>query len=423
MTSTWLYERQSLGIQPGLERMEGLLELLGEPHRAYDTVHVAGTNGKGSVATLLARTLNLSGYRTGLYTSPHVVEFAERIRVDGVPIAPADLAALLDTMRAKVPVLDEAGTPPTFFEIVTSMAFTHFASVPVAWAVVEAGMGGRTDATNVVHPELTVITNVSMEHTAFLGDDLAAIAREKAGIIEPGVPVVTAADGVARDVLRQTAADREAPIVVVGDDYLHRTVEGDLVVSNGEQRRRYKLALAGRHQFENATLVVAGCDALRAMGVAISDEAIETAMRETSLSGRLETFDDHGVVVVIDGAHNPAAMRSLVDSLRGSGAIFDLVVGFSSDKDWRTMLDQMLPLARKIWAVPIRSPRSLDPHELASHVADHLNPTPVDTFEEAYHRARAEGATDVLATGSMFLAGEARALVTGHDLSEVGGSQ
>lgn len=419
----WLNTRQTLGIRLGLDEIVTLLDLLGRPQDRYRSIHVAGSNGKGSVAAILAKALELSGYHTGLYTSPHLVEFSERIRVDGEAITSDDLSVVLGEIRSIVAELDETGSHPTFFEITTAAALTHFARRGVDWAVIEAGMGGRTDATNVIRAELAIITNVSLEHTDFLGTDIGSIAREKAGIIDPGVPIVTAATGEALDVIRNEAARRGSLLVSAGQDYLFQSSRGEMVLTGPERTMSFNPGMAGVHQVENAAVAVVSCEVLRGLGVAITDDAVEQAVRSTSLPGRLESFDDDGVNVIIDGAHNPAATKSLSDSLGERGRVFDLIVGFSSDKDWPTMLGYLTTLARRVWAVTTRSPRSLEPAEMAGHVPVGTSfETPGD-FAAAYRQARAAGARDVLVTGSLFLAGEARAVLTGHDLTEIGGRQ
>lgn len=419
----WLNDRQGLGIAPGLDRMEALLDLLGSPHDHYRTIHVAGTNGKGSVAAILASAIQLSGHHTGLYTSPHVVEFNERIRVDGEAISPEDLATLLAGLRGKVETLDADDVQPTFFEITTAASLTHFSEEEVDWAVVEAGMGGRGDATNVIRPELAIITNVSLEHTEFLGHDHTSIAREKAGIIDPGTPVVTAADGEALEVIRREAADRGSQLTVIGEDYTYQFADRELVVQGPNGPFRSRLGMAGSYQHENATVAVAACDVLRSRGLDVSEQALQQALARTSLRGRMETFDDEGTRVTIDGAHNPAAARRLSESVTETGRVFDLIVGFSADKDWPKILNHLTPLTRRVWGVPIRSTRSLDPAKMIEYIPANVEFTVSSCFEEAYRRARATGAREVLVTGSLFLAGEARAVMTGHDLSEIGGSQ
>lgn len=419
----WLYERQPLGIELGLERMEALAAALDRPQLAFRSIHVAGTNGKGSVATFLAAALQHSGERTGLYTSPHLVEFTERFRIDGRQMPRAQLSPLVDELRAVTAELEETGAAATFFELCTTAAFVYFRRQGVDWAVIEAGMGGARDATNIVQPALTLITNVSDDHAAFLGDDVAAIAAEKAGIIKPGVPLVTAARGEALAVLRQRCREVGSPIVVVGEDYRVATGGKGLHVVHEGTESHYELAAAGQYQIENSALTVAGCDVLRRSGVDIPPAALSRALAETTLSGRLEVLDVDGTEVVLDGAHNLAAARALRRYLDDRDLDCHLIVGFSADKDWAAMLRLWLPRARGVHAVRTRSSRSLDPARVGDTVPDGLLFAAAPSFETAWHGARAAGARTVVVAGSLFLVGEARAFLTGQDLGEVGGAQ
>jgi dihydrofolate synthase/folylpolyglutamate synthase len=421
----WLYGRQALGVKLGLGKVERLLRALGDPHLAYRTVHVAGTNGKGSVTRMLARTLQGAGFRTGATTSPHLVSFTERIEVDGEPIAREGVAAGLARVRDAVRALDAEGQPPTFFECVTALAFLHFQERQVDWAVVETGMGGRLDATNVVRPALTVITNVDLDHEAHLGPTVLDIAWEKAGIMKAGVPCVTGAAPPALDVLKARSRDLRAPMSVLGEDY-HVVPDRDLLVvlrPTGESRHR--VGLAGSHQRRNAALVLASVDALRLQGVAIPERALREALLTTTNPGRLETLRMGGVEVLVDGAHNPAAAHALRYHLGQSAWTgFHLVAGFCSDKDWREAVDQWAPLAERVWCVPVRNPRSLDPRELRDHLLPSGIPADVRPDAASALRAAAEaGAARVLVAGSLFLAGEARAVLTGQPLEEIRGSQ
>jgi dihydrofolate synthase/folylpolyglutamate synthase len=421
----WLYGRQALGIKLGLDKVERLLRALGDPHLACRTVHVAGTNGKGSVTRMLARTLQASGLRTGATTSPHLVSFTERIEVDGAPIAQDRVADGLARIKAAVAPLDAAGTPPTFFECVTALAFLHFREAGAEWAVVETGMGGRLDATNVVRPALTVITNVDLDHEAHLGPTVLDIAWEKSGIMKPGVPCVTGAAPPALDVLKARSHDLRVPMSVLGEDY-HVVPDRDLLVllrPTGESRHR--VGLAGSHQRRNAALVLAAVDALRLQGVPIPERAVREALLATTNPGRLETLRSGPMEVLVDGAHNPAAAHALRYHLgQQSWSGFHLVAGFCADKQWRESVDQWAPLAEQVWCVPVRNPRTLDPALLR----DHLRPSgvPADVRPDAASalRSAAEaGATRVLVAGSLFLAGEVRALLTGQPLEDIHGTQ
>lgn len=428
----WLYARQGLGIKLGLEKVEKLLAALGDPHKAFRSVHVGGTNGKGSVARMMAQTLHRSGLRTGLTTSPHLVAFTERIEVGGVPISRTDVAKGLARIREAVAPLDAAGEPPTFFECVTALAFLHFRDAGVEWAVVEVGMGGRLDATNVLTPELAIITNVDLDHAQHLGSTVAEIAWEKAGIMKPRVPLVTAATGQALFVLKARSHEVRCAMSILGEDYTIVPEQEDLIILRPNGESHYRVGLAGPHQKRNAALVVAAAGALRGKGLAIPEPALRDALATTTNPGRLETFHVPAgrfgpgpVEVLVDGAHNPAAAHALRFHLgRSDWTGFQLVAGFCSDKEWAECIDQWAPLAEHVWAVPVRNPRSLDPEVLAGHVRPSGIPADAKPDAEAALRAAATaGAARVLVAGSLFLAGEARALLTGQPLEEIRGSQ
>jgi dihydrofolate synthase / folylpolyglutamate synthase len=332
----WLYGRQRLGIKLGLGKVEHLLAAVGDPHKAFAAVHVAGTNGKGSVTRMLAEVLRRAGHRTGATTSPHLVAFTERIEVDGKEISQTDVARHLATLRPHVDALDAGGEPPTFFEVVTALAFLHFRDAGVAWAVVETGMGGRLDATNVLSPRLTVITNVDLDHQQHLGGTVGEIAFEKAGIMKPEVPCVTAARGDALLVLKARSHELRVPMSIVGEDYQVGPHGPGLALQRPTGESHFELSLAGAHQRENAAVVVAAAEALLAQGVAIPASALRDGLRTTRHPGRLQLFTptrrqlaelaggtapagaakDEGVPVLVDGAHNAAASYALRNHLR-----------------------------------------------------------------------------------------------------------
>ncbi|HUR64028.1 MAG TPA: folylpolyglutamate synthase/dihydrofolate synthase family protein [Candidatus Thermoplasmatota archaeon] len=421
----WLYGRQALGIKLGLGKVERLLERLGRPHDGFRAIHVAGTNGKGSVTRMLAETLRRAGFRVGCTTSPHLVSFTERVEVDGVPIAPAEVARLLHLIRPHVAALDADGEPPTFFEVVTALAFCAFHDAKVEWAVVETGMGGRLDATNVLAPELAVITNVSLDHEQFLGPTVADIAAEKAGIMKPGVPCVTACAGDALAVVKARSHEVRAPMSIVGGDYTVVPDPDHLVLLRPTGESRYEVGLAGAHQRENAAVVVAAAEALRARGVAIPDRALRDALRTTRNPGRLERLEFGGAEVLVDGAHNPAAALALRQHLFDAGwSGFDLVAGFCADKRWREAVDEWLLPAARLWAVPVRNPRTLDPETLRRHGAEAgVRSSVAPDAGSAIRQAAAAGATRIVVAGSLFLAGEALAFLHGRPLEEIRGAQ
>lgn len=424
----WLYARQGKGIKLGLEKVHRLLAGIEDPQDAFASIHVAGTNGKGSVTRLMGEVLRRSGHKTGMFTSPHLIRFTERIVVDGEMIGEADVARGLALLKPIVDAIDADGEAPTFFEITTALAFWWFREAGVTWAVIETGMGGRLDATNVVMPRLTIITNVDMDHTAFLGDTIADIAYEKAGIMKDGVPCVTAATGDALLVLKAISHGRHVPMSVLGEDYhVLPDINGLRMVTPGGEAR-YDLALAGDHQLQNAAMVVAATQALRAQGEDIPAMALVQALAETTVAGRLETLmwgDDRLIEVLIDGAHNVAGAGALRYHLgRVDWAGFALITGFSADKDWQAMLEQWLPLASHVYGVPLRNKRGLDPKVMEPIVTAGGFPFDACTsVEDALRRAAENGAERVLISGSLFLIGEARAFLTGQGLEEVRGDQ
>lgn len=432
----WLYARQRLGIKLGLAKVERLLERLGDPHKAFASVHIAGTNGKGSVTRMLAEVLRQAGHRVGHTTSPHLVTFRERVEVDGRTIPPEAVAAGLARIRPHAEALDADGEPPTFFEVVTALAFLHFRDEGVAWAAVETGMGGRLDATNVLLPRLCIVTNVGLDHTAHLGPTVGAIAWEKAGIMKPGVPCVTACRGEALTVLKLRSRELGVPMSIVGEDYNVVPDPDHLVLLRPKGESRYAIGLAGAHQRENAALVVAAVEALRQQGVDIPEAAVRRGLRLAQNPGRLETFQveaerlapgagPRSVTILVDGAHNPDGGLALRQYLFDAGwRGFDLVAGFCADKAWAETLDPWLAPAARLWAVPVRNPRTLDPAALrAAGTEAGVRSATAPDLATALRMATEAGAERIVVAGSLFLAGEALAVLRGEPLEEIRGAQ
>lgn len=399
-----------------LGRVERLMDLLGSPHRAFKSLHVAGTKGKGSTSAMLASVLRQAGYRTGLYTSPHLHEFGERIRLDGEMIAAQDVVAGVERLRKVVPMVPGITT----FELITALAFDYFAG-RAEWVVVEVGMGGRLDATNVVRPAVSIITSISYDHMAYLGDTLAAIAAEKAGIIKPMVPVVSAPQPTeAQETIEQIAAQHDAPLTLVGRDWLweslHTSVEGQRFsawpAADPSARRVYEIPLLGRHQQINATVALATVHLLRAMGVHISAAAISDGLRTVRWPARIEVVARRPWVIV-DGAHNGDSMQKLratIEELFPYNKMV-LIFGASADKDLDRMLDAILPIADHILLSRAHHPRAADPESLLAHVEARGRKARIVPVERALEEARALAGPDdlICATGSLFLAADVRA--------------
>ncbi len=397
--------RARFGMKPGLDTIRGMLAALGNPERRFKVVHVAGTNGKGSCCALMAAALQEAGHKTGLYTSPHLVRFHERIRVEGRDITGAGIARGMDRLRPALEAFPEA----TYFEVATALALQHFADEGVEVAVLETGLGGRLDATNVVDsPLATLITNISLEHTEVLGSTEAAIAREKAGIVKPGVPLVTGATGEALEAIRAIAAERGAPVRVLGDDFVPAPARPQALEVHGlREYPEVQIPFAGAHQIENAALAMATLDAVDARGLPVPVEAVARGFPKARWAGRLQRVAGKPALL-LDGAHNPAGMRTLVAYLVAEKLRPVAVFGALADKDWPQMVEILAPHVRDAVVTRVPSSRALDPQEAAR--AFSMNGLFGITSEDPGHALRtAEGIAGedglVLVTGSLYLVG------------------
>lgn len=424
------YERRQ--PRPGdlkLDRMRTLLAGLGDPHRRVRCVHVAGTKGKGSTCAILASVLRAAGYRTGLFTSPHLSDVSERIQIDGVPISRDEMAGHMSEVAAVVSQMDSAGDPamsPTFFEIITAIGFLQFAQRQVDIAVLEVGLGGRFDSTNVCEPLVSIITNVSYDHVAILGPSLAEIAYQKAGIIKPGVPVVvTAEDAEVVRVIERVAAEVGAPLTRVGRDFdWHR--DGDApfetppvrVRITGRDLGAFPLRLYGHHQGANAAAVVAAVELLSRAGFQFSGRAVSAGMYDVNWPARMELISLRPVVV-LDCAHNVASVRALVRTLCGSFPVAGrrhMVLAMSSDKQIPEMLADLASVVDRFHLTRFRSnPRSADP-EMVADALRKLGKNEINIHaapEDAWAAARETASPDdgIVVAGSVFLAGELRPIM------------
>lgn len=420
-----LFALHTFGIKPGLDTERDLLTRMENPQNHFAVIHVAGTNGKGSVSALLDSVLRTAGYRVGLYTSPHLVRFNERIRVGGHPIEDEDLAGLFDVMEPHAQAVKSAtGREATFFEFTTALAFEHFRMRGVQLAVVETGMGGRLDATNVVTPLVSVITRIGLEHTAYLGDTIEAIAGEKAGIVKNGRPVVCGAmPEAARDVIRRTAEVRGSPFVDATETTVVRRVSQSLKgqkVALSTGTRDYgtvTLALLGRHQIENCATALAALETMSEAGIPLREEAVVPGMAAARWPGRLQLLAD-SPPMLLDGAHNPDGARVLAVALKelyGKRPI-GLVWGMCDDKDALGFAKALGGRIKRCWTVPIRSERSIDPARLALLARTEGWAVETCRLPAAIDRAGAwasEEGGGVCIAGSLFLAGEVLEIVEG----------
>jgi dihydrofolate synthase/folylpolyglutamate synthase len=462
----YLYNLQKYGIKFGLDNITRLMSELGNPHESFRSIHVSGTNGKGSTSATIASILKTAGLRVGLFTSPHLVSFTERIRVDGEEITEGEVAGLAE--EVKMIASDIEDFSPTFFEVVTTMAMLYFKRKKVDAAVIEVGMGGRLDATNIVTPDVSVITNISYDHREFLGETLAEIANEKSGIIKKGVPVVTSQQNQeALEVIERAASGKEAEIFVYGKDFfsiLKNESESGIYFDFNSFSRHNKdtifslkdlfLPLAGEHQMQNASVAIKAASiflnntvkpknaemengrngglfspVLRFTGSPVQDEhIIRDGLVSVKWPGRLE-FIHEDPPILIDGAHNPAAAIALSKALEknfiGKHKRIILILGIMGDKDIPGIMKPLLPLASGIILTAPAYKRAASPEKLKEIAASlgffetQIAPTVREAIESAIKEAKINSSL-IVATGSFYTIGEAKEAVGVKGILKIG---
>jgi dihydrofolate synthase / folylpolyglutamate synthase len=407
----------------GLRRTEALLRMLDFPDSRYPTVHIAGSKGKGSTAAAIASILGAAGYRTGLYTTPHLHTFRERIQINGEPISEEDfgrftgeLVPLNERLAREHPEWGEA----TAFEASTALAFLAFARTPVDIGIIEVGLGGRLDATNVIKPLISVIASISLDHTSILGETLDAIAREKGGIIKEGRPVVAAdLEPVAAGVIEEIARDRNSRLILGGRDWrVHGSTRDFTVEGPRGIDRELAFGLAGKHQIENAGLAVTAVHELAERGYDISPEALHDGLRHVRWPGRFETVS-RDPLVVVDGAHNVDSVARLVETLHDEfpDRRVSFVVGIARDKDIQGMLATLTPAAHRLIATASRSPRAAAPErliEIARELSPSLETGAAGSVAEALRTLASAVDAEreiICVTGSLYAVAEAREAV------------
>ncbi len=441
---TFLNDLQFFKIKLGLDAMQTFLGRVGNPHEQLDFVHVGGTNGKGSVASTLLAILAAASYRVGLYTSPHLSDVRERFRINDTYIPREDFARLISQIQD---VLGEDQI--TYFECTTTLALLWFAEQKVDLAIMEVGMGGRLDATNVIEPLVSVITNVSMDHEQYLGDTLAQVAAEKAGIIKPGVPVVSGvANDVSREVVEDTCAKRHSPLYLLGRNF---TAQEQSRVEQGEKGKEkiwdwsgwdgccyqgLPLTMLGSYQVGNAAMAVAAAQLLREKGLTIPEEKMRQGLARTYWPGRLESFvfrfdpARHAETLAVadktrfllDGAHNPAGVAALRQALEEDFSFQRLILvwGAMADKEITTTLATIAPLADTIIFTRPESERSARPEELCAMLPPSCQarittaPDVADALVMAAECADRDTDNLVCVAGSLYLVGRARQLLLGE---------
>ncbi len=420
---SWIHGIGRFGMNPGLERIKALLGLLGEPQKKLKCLHIGGTNGKGSTAAFAASMLEAAGYRVGLYTSPYLIQFTNRMSINGQDIAEERLVELVKRVKpmveriAKNPDLGQ----PTEFEVVTAIAFTYFAEEFPDIVVVEVGLGGRLDATNVIQPMVTALASISLEHTQVLGDTVEKIALEKAGIIKEGSEVVTQAAGEALAVIRKTCSSKNVSLFELHKDFRVEKISGNL---KGQTFNYYglfsnflnlQISLLGDYQADNAGLALAAIELLGKKGFQLPEEALRKGLAATTWPGRLEIVR-HTPLVLLDGAHNLEAFKGLQRNIRSfSYKRLILVIGLLDDKAAELILQEIIPVSDLVIITTPNSPRAADPHVLHS-ITSKLTSVPIfvqekipDAIELAL--SLAEEKDLVLISGSLYLISDARLLL------------
>ncbi len=407
-----------------LTRMERFLKGIGNPHKKTEVVHIAGTKGKGSTATMLGKMLEANGYGVGLYTSPHVSSLRERIAVDSAMVKEKEMLSLINRAHATIEKMSKKDDAPTFFEIMTGLAFLYFVDKDVDVAIIETGLGGRLDSTNVVDPTVVGITSISIDHQNLLGNDLKSIAKEKAGIIKEGVPVVTVKqDASAMRVLKRQANAVNAPFSVTGRDIdfsyrfessrEHGPHNRICVTTENSRFEHLRVPLPGEHQAINCGLALAMLDKLKTVGYEIDDDKAVEGLNQVELIGRMEVISDDPRII-IDAAHNAASMRALIQAI-GQHVPYDsmiIIFGCNSDKDVRGMLQQLQFGADKVIFTKSNSPKAVFPQDLAemyTEICGKMCQTALTLGEAVKIAQSALSREDLICvTGSFYLVGQAR---------------
>ncbi|MGI5899845.1 MAG: bifunctional folylpolyglutamate synthase/dihydrofolate synthase [Christensenellales bacterium] len=413
----YIHSFYGMGKKAGLENGFALMELLGNPHKRLKCIHVAGTNGKGSICAYIERVLRAQGYKTGLYTSPYLQRYNERIRVDGMPIDDDDLAVAVSKVKAAVDILHERDIRPTEFEVGTAAAFLWFQMAGVDYAIIEVGLGGRLDPTNIITPLVSVIGNIGIDHEKILGDTVEQIAAEKAGIIKPGVPVVMYPQGESvRKVVEEVARRNSSPFIYVEKDKIEN-VDVDLRgASFGYAGFDIRINIPGKHQVLNGATALRALLALRELeidGAEMGDESVVEGFKKAFWPGRLEWMSEN---IIIDGAHNPQGAKALADYVKDflPGKKIALIFGVQQQKPYEGIAEELARVADFVLAVEPDSHKALPAQELADLMQEKgVDSRRCDDLAQALDYARVFAGDEgyIIIAGSLYLAGEARTLL------------
>ena len=411
-----MFGLRRFGIKLGLDAIRKILAGLGNPQEKFLSIHIAGTNGKGSIAASLSSILCECGYKVGLYTSPHLVRFNERISINNTPVSDDCIVEAYNAVQN----IDSGDRGLTFFEFATAMAFYEFNRQIVDWAIIETGMGGRLDATNIIKPVISIISSISLEHRTYLGNKLSEIAFEKGGIIKKNSPVIIGAKQKnVVSVLKDIAAKKSAPFYIHGKDFNTRSYENGQFTyfGMGNIWRNMETALIGKHQINNASLVLAACELLNQNGTDIQIQSIREGLLKTRWPGRLEKISD-SPAIILDGAHNLMAARRLAEFLVQNIAKdkLTLVVGILDDKPYSAMLRSLLPACSRVILTSPKIDRTLGAEKLypiAKEVIDDVTIIPDVNMAVAHAIKTVSPDEAVCIAGSLYVIGEAKEAISG----------
>lgn len=408
----YLYSLDKFGMVFGLENIKWLLNLMCNPHACLKTVHIGGTNGKGSVASMLSHILKEAGYTVGKYTSPHLVSFTERITVNEVEITEGEVAEITEIIREKVE-REDRNRFFTFFDFTTALAFEYFRRKATDISIIEVGLGGRLDSTNVVEPLISIITNVSYDHMDYLGEDINDIAKEKAGIIKSGIPVITAAKDTPWDIIEETAKRHSSPLYKLNRDFTYEKRSDQTMSYRGLMKNFDNLSinLMGDHQFINGSIALCATEVLSSSGFPVSEDSIRNALARIKWQGRLEIVKENPTII-LDGAHNPDGACALSEFLKShfTDKKKILIFGVMKDKDYRKIIEIITPLMDRVILTKPSIERALLPHEMEGYVK---NAIVTEDLRSALTKAKTmAGKQDmILVTGSFYTIGEAKQII------------
>lgn len=421
---SYLYNLRTHGIKLGLDNMIRAGEILGRPQSSFNTIHIAGTNGKGTIAKTFQTLLSAKGYKTGLFTSPHLTRFTERIVINKTEITEEDVIDLTIQIQDKISSMPSIS--PTFFEIVTLMAFLYFKKMAAEWAVFETGLGGRFDSTNIISPKLCIITNINEDHKEFLGETIKEIAFEKAGIIKPNCPIISMLQSdEAMDVIKERAQYNSSPLYIYGRDFsaedIVTDISGTTFLYRGKQNVLISTPIYGVHQVQNISCAIKGFELLFG-GDGGFAPIVQTALKDLRWQARYELVDYHGKTILIDGAHNPAAIKALAQTVRElyyrHYREIILIIGIMSDKDIPKMLKHILPISRHVIFTAPAYGRAESPQVLKdiakkiildNQTDFHISSDTLDALKKAIKLSSDKSL--ILVTGSFYVIGEIKELM------------